>query len=239
MDTEGALSSSDGITEQETKDNSPVIEMATPDLILKYLPEDAHGMKFVSPYQSMNPDWVDANHPLGQSTLATDPEHPAILFESAAGPCSPVLAFDEAGSALHAHNASAAFGDFRPLDEYYFPTLPDRLKGGKVSFVMGGTNLPVSEESKAPDVVNPIDSTAKGFQERIRSKFPDSDFYTLVSKQHANQRATHPVIPENATIRGFVFIPRYIAKDQRNHVLVVADNGDEIHRELINATRIR
>jgi hypothetical protein len=170
----------------------------------------------------------DEHHPLGQWSLSTTKENPAILYDDGAIFCSPTLAFDEEGSAIHCHDSPLGFGHFDNLDTHYFPELPERLKGGRVSLVMGGSNLDAKEEQQAADAVNPIDWAVKGIEERLRATMPEADFYPLISKQYDNQHSTHPIVPEQTTVRGFIFIPRYIATDDQNHVLVIRDNVREI-----------
>jgi hypothetical protein len=223
---------------------APIIEVATPAKILSYLPDDPRCVNVVWPGQHSHDDnrWdarrKDVNHPIGQWSMATTPANPAVLYDDGAAFCSPTLAFDEAGSAIHCHSSPIFSGNFQDLEKYYFPELAGRLTDGRVTFVVGGTNIDVTEVGKAADRVNPIDWAVNGIEERLRELFPDADFHALVSKQYANQVATHPSIPEKTAVRGFIFVPKYIAVDGLNHVLAATGYDTEYLRRVFDWTKL-
>jgi hypothetical protein len=84
----------------------------------------------------------------------------------------------------------------------------------------------VTDVGQSPDSVNPIDWAIDGIEERLHNVVPDADLHVLVSRQYDNQQPRHEVVPDRQMMRGFVFIPRYIATDRLNHVLAVGDGVD-------------
>lgn len=233
-DTEPAITAPCDATDhvvEEVQEPSAIIELATPERVLSYLPEDRFSVDVAWPGQHTYDDggWqprrVDENHPLGQWSLGTTSESPAVLYDDGAAFCTPVLAFDEAGSAIHCHDSPVLSG-FGNLEQLYFPELPGRLAEGKVTAIVGGTNVDVTDVGRSPDVVNPIDRTIDGIEERLHGVVPDADLHALVSRQYDNQRPRHEAVPASQTMCGFIFIPRYIATDGRNHVLAIGDRPD-------------
>lgn len=220
----------------------PIIEMASPRRILSYLPKNPTHIHIAWPGQhtyegEYNHQRKDPNHPLGQWSLATTSSSPAVLYDDGAAFCSPTLAFDQEGSAIHCHSSPLGFGNFNDLEQYFLPELPNRITEGRISFVMSGSNVYISDEEKAPGALNPIDWAVEGVKDRLNRVLPGADFYPLISKQYDNQYSTDPVVPEKTPIRGFVFIPRYIATDDRNHVLVIDNNTEEL-RETFYWTKL-
>jgi hypothetical protein len=214
---------------------APLIEMAAPELVYRYLQEPLYRVPVAWPFQDFyrknyKAERTDANHPIGQWSTCTTPSSPAVLYDDGAAFCSPTLAFDEAGSAIACHDSPIGFEGFHNLEKLFFPQLPQILTDGKITMIMSGTNVDVTEIGQAKDYLNPIDWAVQGIRERFHRLYPDGDFHALVSKQYDNQYETHQLIPPNTKMLGFLFIPRYLARDRQNHVLAIADNTEEMRK---------
>jgi hypothetical protein len=228
----------------EPVEGRPVVETATPFTLWRSLPDSPEDTFVAWPFQRLYENEMhdnsrtDLNHPYGQQSVVITKDRPAIIYDDGADICSPVLAFDEAGSAVHFHSsAGSTRGGFSALDDEYFSHLPDWIGQGKVTFVMGGLNMSPNDGLDWDDPYNTVDSTIKRVAQQARAIFPDADFIPLISKQSDNQELTHFSIPEKTKMRGLIFVPRYIARDGMNHVYSVTDKDMSAVREVFHWIR--
>src|SRR6185369_3353767 len=180
-----------------------VLGIATVDTVWKKLIDPTHAY-FVDvyerrfPHTDPNPEAifgpVDDNHPLGQWTTYTSPENPAVIFESGAAFCSPVITFDEVGRALHYH--PARIDDSAPIVNWdkettkrYLEGLPRLVSADSTTSCVAGLNgsaIWITDESKQPDTPNPIDTVIDTVQSEIKSVFPHAKLLAFVSKHYPN-----------------------------------------------------
>jgi hypothetical protein len=165
-------------------------------------------------------------HPLGQESAFVSPEYPAVIYDDGAAFCSQVISFDRLGNALLLHGAFASGADYSWNLRRYFDALPTHLTGNEVVGVIGGTNIEVNDAGKKP-----IDVVINYVEDQMRSKFPEVEYLSLVSKQHENQTGRSPVAPDDTKMRGLLFIPRYLARNDRHHLLGIVDGEDRKLRE--------
>lgn len=198
---------------------------ATAELVMGLL-KDPRNIRFVQTWEdrSGNPDQY---HPFGKMSTVTTPDNPAVIVDDKASFCSPVITFDEYGNALHFHDALVNIGDWSSARTYQ-ENLTNYLTDNGVVCCIAGLNVCISELYQRLDVPNPIDNTIFRVRDGVSKVFPAMRFIVAVAPQYPNQTQMSRLISEGDQSRGFVFIPRYLAKDDRNHLLIVlaSEDGD-------------
>src|SRR5260221_100383 len=208
--------------------SSEVMKTAEYDLAtaekIKDILIDSNATRFLQtwekPWKSSS-DQPDENHPLGQWNTLTTRERPAVIYDDGAAFCSPVIVFNEAGDAFHFHDAmllADAYGNGYGMRAQRFFDAMTKYVGDKgVEACISGANLPMSEERQKSEI-NLIDELIDFVEEQIQKRIPDTHFESLVSKQDENQKRRSRIVADKTQICGFAFVPRYLAKDDRNHV---------------------
>lgn len=139
-------------------------------------------------------------HPWGRYSTFVTPQSPALIYDDGASICSPVIAFDSLGNALHEH--FSLVGELMVAQLFkqeqdilpsplvsYLSVLPSVLKGENVTVCIGGTNLNeahLDSGSKVDNVVNYLDK-------RLKMYYPKAELIALVSKRHPNQLRSNSV----------------------------------------------
>ncbi len=182
-------------------------------------------VRFLKLWEQQSGD-ADGSHPLGQWSSVVTQDNPAVIYDDGAAFCSPVITFDKTGNALHFHDSLVAYTDHGWAQKKYFDGLEQYLRGSEVVCGIGGLNVDITEKGQDPQVRNPIDKVIDFVESQIKSKYASVDFLSLVSKQYDNQDRRSSVAPDNTTMRGFLFIPRYLARNDKNHLLGITDGED-------------
>lgn len=202
------------------------VEMARLDNLRACLPE--RPVRIVQPWEdSSDPDiWIgkkDAHHPLGQWTTATTVERPAVIYDDGASTCSPVITIDRQGNAFHFHEA---FGLYLNREQLYYRALPEIVGTDEVVAAITGTNKDLTSEGEA--LPNYIDTIVDEVEAGICQIRPQATFLALISKRYATQQRVHPLVGPEVRPSGFTFIPRQIATDGLNHLLILPRWPDDI-----------
>lgn len=196
---------------------------ATAELVMDLL-KDPTKTKFVQPWDDRSRN-SDQHHPFGQWSTVTTPDNPAVIVDDKASFCSPVITFDEDGNALHFHDALVNIGDWSSARTYQ-GKLTEYLTDNGVVCCIAGLNVCISELYQRLGVPNPIDNTIYRVRDGVNMVFPALRFIVAVSPQYANQKQMSSLISEGDQSRGFVFIPRYLSVDDKNHLLMVLVSED-------------
>ena len=196
---------------------------ATAELVMGLL-KDPRNIRFVQTWEdrSGNPDQY---HPFGKMSTVTTPDNPAVIVDDKASFCSPVITFDEDGKALHFHDALVNIGDWSSARTYQ-ANLTNYLSDKGVVCAIAGLNVCLSLRNQRMDVLNPIDDTILRVRDEVSEVFPALRFIVAVAPQYPNQTQMSRLISEGDQSRGFVFIPRYLSIDDRNHLLMVLASED-------------
>src|SRR5258708_30146596 len=167
---------------------------------------------------------IDESHPLGGWSTLTSKDNPAIIYDDGAAFCSPVIVFDNDGTALHFHDSLIANENYGMFAQKYFYAIPNYLNIEKgLTACIAGANIPLNEEL-VEKPVNPIDELINFVEDQIKKRVPKSQFEVFISKQYKNQRKNSQLIDNNTTVRGLVFVPKYLANDDANHLFAILDN---------------
>jgi hypothetical protein len=168
----------------------------------------------------------DERHPLGQWSSVTTPDLPSVIYDDGAAFCSPIITFDQFGSALHFHDSLIAFKDYGWAQKIYFDALKNYLKGPRVLAAIGGMNVDITEIGQRLEVRNPIDKVIDFTKAQVIQRYPYAEIVSLVARQYDNQERSSDIVPDSTKMRGFVFIPKYLARNNRNHLLGIVDGED-------------
>lgn len=187
--------------------------------------------EFLLLWQNKDLNVTDNKHPLGQTSGYVTRKQPAVIFDDGADNCSPVITFDSQGSALHMHlniTSELAFAEimaqsgipFPSATQDYFAQTVRYLSDPSVTACIGGTNLYESDVLRAGRK-NKADEIIDYTKARLNKFHPAANLMSLISRRFDNQQVSSSVAPDNTVMRGFVFIPRYLARNDRNHLLAI------------------
>lgn len=213
-----------------------VIGLAAVDSVRKIL--ITPNPEFLLLWQKKDLEAVDKRHPLGQWSAVVTRDSPAVIYDDGADICSPVVTFDQQGNALHAHfNLTGELMGLELTTRFmpemtfpstlrkYFDRLPTYLKGESITSYIGGTNLHPGDAQR-PGRTNRVDEIIAYVKTTLGSVYPNAELLSLVSRRFEDQQRSSTIVPDGTRMRGFLFIPRYLAKDNRNHILAIAEGED-------------
>jgi len=156
-------------------------------------------------------------HPIGPYSTLSIESNPAVICDYGAAICTPLLAFDNFGNAVHVHDSfiSNEAEQTQRIIGPYNQAISRYLKG-EITKVISGTNLyTTEEESKSKDA----------FLQELNELVQGDETIYLVGKRAHNQTLFSPYLQEGEEMRGFIFIPKFISVNKRNELLAIPDKA--------------